>query len=363
MSNVREVDAITTTPMAASSFSFGFGGDRTATDVSHASVGIGWATSREPQPSPFGGAAPTTSSSDLPAAGARSIDRVPVRRLEVPAVDLAGCRETVVPLALPAEMPSDAWGAACARVAKAGCRVRHAPSDSGLPRGWAVTERVYEGGLVTWECAADASAACLEAIALRDDGEHTHAVTRALGKALTSTDCCVLELGCGTALPSAVVGSVRAGAGRTTRVVLQDLNDEVLLLRAAPTVCQDGVDCRLVAGEWGDEMHGALRREVGSPQAFVLVASETVYRQSLVEEHVRDILSFLDEAVAGGATHSFAVVAAKRFYFGSGLEGGTSSFVHAVGDLAPTAALHRVKVIDDGRSNVREVWVIQRSSE
>ncbi|KAH7105090.1 hypothetical protein BKA62DRAFT_613907 [Auriculariales sp. MPI-PUGE-AT-0066] len=205
-----------------------------------------------------------------------------------------------------------------------------APSD--LVRG------KYEGGLKTWECAADLIAVLADCP--RNDW--------------TSA----LEVGCGTAIPSAYVfgrmlSERRSKEASATRVIhVQDYNRLVLELVTVPNLllawyfspASDLRDSHLSEGEAGEldiddnlinafqsSLRGhniALQFTCGAweswklPQAFDLVlSSETVYEPTSLSALVRVLRD-------AGTASSLRLVAAKRVYFGVG--GGLREFEQAV---------------------------------
>ncbi|CAE7359258.1 unnamed protein product, partial [Symbiodinium necroappetens] len=80
----------------------------------------------------------------------------------------------------------------------------------------------------------------------------------------------------------------------------------------------------------------------------VILASEAVYKVDFYS----DLLALLEHLAADGR----ALFAGKRFYFGCG--GGTASFA----TTAKGAGFHVAvaKVIEDGRSNIREILLISK---
>jgi len=206
---------------------------------------------------------------------------------------------------------------------------------------------------------------------------------RALASAVRSGACSVVEVGCGTALPSAALASARTTAGRPTSLLAQDLNAPALTLKAAPTLsaalrpagsaagshgAAAGTAAAaaeaplLLSGAWGEGMDEALATGVPfSGHGVVIVASETVYRAEGLRAHTATLLGLLARARRDGASAEACVVAAKRFYFGRGLEGGTAAFAEAAAawgrEHGVGVALWRAAAIEDGKSNVRDVIV------
>jgi hypothetical protein len=207
--------------------------------------------------------------------------------------------------------------------------------------------------------------------------------------AVTSPLLRVVEIGAGTAIPSAAVLSLRAqhsalsgdrsSSKCRTIVVAQDLNSEALTQRTGPSLLlatTDPSDVSLVAGSWGPRMDEAVLSACKFPptgaastgkEAFLLIASETVYRAEEVDAHTGSLLAVLDGAWKAGCRPCIGIVAAKRFYFGDGLGGGSTAFIQAVSRAASTRdhdatsscpSVARVAHVDDGASNVRDVVAV-----
>ncbi|CAK5281141.1 unnamed protein product [Mycena citricolor] len=211
---------------------------------------------------------------------------------------------------------------------------------------------VYEGGLKTWECSVDL-AGYLDTLG-NDKG------SRFAGKR-------VLEIGCGTAVPSIFILSRLFNGVQDveTVVAFQDYNASVLELITFPNVVlawymspaseefrNSATDSELsaadptVAGELNitPELKTAfldsLRRHKisllfysGPWQSLtahltekydVILTSETIYRS----ESLAHLIALLRAACAGPASQPLCLVAAKVLYFGVG--GGVSEFVDAV---------------------------------
>jgi len=206
-----------------------------------------------------------------------------------------------------------------------------------------VVPGLYEGGAKVWECTADLLALLL--------GGGAPALSSRLAGAR------VLDLGCGGGLLGAA-----ALLGGAAEVTLQDLNAPVLAALAAPNVARNagaGAEARaaLLAGSW-EAMLAALRGGGGGEAGAhlrrgfdVVLSSETLYR----EEAHGTLAALLAALLRPGGV---ALLAAKRFYFGVG--GGTRRFV---AEAAPAAGLRCevLAVVEDGRSNVREVLRVERA--
>ncbi|KAI5477200.1 calcium-transporting ATPase [Pseudohyphozyma bogoriensis] len=212
-----------------------------------------------------------------------------------------------------------------------------------------LVKNVYEGGLKTWECSLDL-VDCLDGLGYGQTGE-TELVR---GKS-------VLELGCGTALPSCSVFSRLIGeilrapteegapTPKKTRVYLQDYNKQVLSLITLPNILlayaqhlasspETGFDLPPgdveVNPEFLDSFESMLKREnielkffegdwsgmkVDVDDRFDLVlTSETIYSIPSLPP----LLNLLNSACIPETTT--CLVACKRIYFGVG--GGEHEF-------------------------------------
>ncbi|GAA6023690.1 hypothetical protein JCM10207_008750 [Rhodosporidiobolus poonsookiae] len=223
---------------------------------------------------------------------------------------------------------------------------------------------VYEGGLKTWECSLDL-VDCLDE--RRFAGEEELNSPRVRGKS-------VLEVGCGTAVPSCAVfarllNEIRkaptatdAARPKKTRLHLQDYNKQVLTLITLPNLLltyaqhlaspssapdadedpepashdageldvtpefleafealleRENVELRFFEGDWSG-MDQAVRGEGEGEGGYDLVlTSETVYSVPSLEPLLNLLESACDRA---GATDDDALclVACKRIYFGVG---------------------------------------------
>lgn len=176
---------------------------------------------------------------------------------------------------------------------------------------------VYEGGLKSWECSIDL--ACF----LEDESIHGARI---------------LELGCGTALPSLLIFRRLLVTGRG-ELTLADYNTSVLQLVTLPnllltyaiwadpklpglgdlevtpalvdafksTISEKGIVVNFVSGSWGQGMLPALP---SSPYDLIL-ASETIYAPATTP-------LFVDVVKGALGNQGKALVAAKKIYFGVG---------------------------------------------
>ncbi|KAF8555470.1 hypothetical protein OG21DRAFT_1596898 [Imleria badia] len=212
---------------------------------------------------------------------------------------------------------------------------------------------VYEGGLKTWECSLDL------ANCLKRDGHAANAKGQR-----------VLELGCGTAIPTLCVlqeifSSPPTGDSET-HIHLQDYNASVLQLVTAPNVLLAWYTSPAASAYRSSDAHTSEAEDVDSelhitPQllhafktslrdhrlrlrffsgawdAFdlqrtggpynLILTSETIYHASSLPSLVR----VMRDACSGGHTY-LCLVAGKTVYFGVG--GGIAEFVRCVWSIA-----------------------------
>lgn len=188
----------------------------------------------------------------------------------------------------------------------------------------------YEGGYKVWECSIDLSKYIAE------NGE----IVR--GKK-------VLELGCGQGL--AGITAIMCGGV----VHFQDYDVDVVENLTIPIVMRNieradstcSNNSRFFAGDWG------TLREVLDETYDVVLTSETIYSVENMPRLLGCIKSCLKKP------NGICYVSAKSFYFGVG--GGVAAFkklVDADGDMSHTD----IAVIDDGRSNRREIFKLSFAS-
>ncbi|EPQ53767.1 hypothetical protein GLOTRDRAFT_44989 [Gloeophyllum trabeum ATCC 11539] len=252
---------------------------------------------------------------------------------------------------------------------------------------------VYEGGLKTWECSIDL-AAYLDELKLTYNGKR------------------ILELGCGTAIPSLYIlrslfsSSQQSEAPSETNIHLQDYNRSVLELITFPNVLlawylsPASLSYRESAADPLPPVEPAQPNELpitpslteafrtsllllnikirffyGSWDSFdlsrangkydVVLTSETIYRTDSLGSLVQllsdacaedDSLAKMTEAKLSlapsqnGSPTSLCLVAAKVLYFGVG--GGVSDFIHAVEDPDIYSCRERKR----RRGDVETVW-------
>ncbi|RPB17734.1 hypothetical protein P167DRAFT_561370 [Morchella conica CCBAS932] len=191
---------------------------------------------------------------------------------------------------------------------------------------------VYEGGLKSWECSLDL-------------------VQHLFSTPPTPPPTRVLELGCGTALPSLHLFQAALASGTPCCFTLADYNVDVLRLVTLPNlllvwcmlragaawedegdleVTRDlvdefvaalegcGVGVEFVSGGWGEGMLELLR---GGGRFGLVLGSETIYSPATLGVFTDVLLGAVEEGGRG-------LVAAKRMYFGVG--GGVGEFLEVV---------------------------------
>lgn len=187
---------------------------------------------------------------------------------------------------------------------------------------------VHAGGLKIWECSID--------LAEYLDVQSTD---------LAGVD--VIELGCGHGIPGIVALSKGA------RVTFSDFNAEVLQRVTWKNICvnaQARIDevrsiARCFAGDWT-----ALSTRLGDEKFGVILSAETLYTEASCAKVVRFIADHLTETGS-------ALIATKRYYFGVG--GGSGTLLDQLRRY-PQLQAERVKLLEDGRSNTREIFLITR---
>ncbi len=227
-----------------------------------------------------------------------------------------------------------------------------------------VRPAVYEGGFKLWECALDLISF------LHHSGFHADGLS-------------ILDLGCGHGLPGIFCLNQSA-----RHVAFQDFNADVLryvtcrnlLLNTSllPHQLLRGDEpssghvplppAQLVAGSWSDTKLWEL---LGEASYDVILSADTLYSVASMPHFLRVIKRLLRRphpSLLSNSHHDhhcsstphdhhssstpFALVAAKRFYFGVG--GSTLEFrklVERDGEMMATV----VKTLEDGVSNIREI--------
>jgi hypothetical protein len=166
--------------------------------------------------------------------------------------------------------------------------------NSPFPGDTDVITGVYEGGLKTWECSLDL------AHFLRTEYPFVRGCAR------------VLEVGCGSALPSIAAKLLNP----VLHCSFQDYNDSVLLAVTAPNLRLNGIcpeECDFYCGDWS----GLPALLPATPSTDLILTSETIYRSACYAA----LLAVFEAALSGQGR---VLVAAKDYYFGLG--GGVGEF-------------------------------------
>lgn len=198
--------------------------------------------------------------------------------------------------------------------------------------------RVYEGGLRVWECSLDLVAFL-----------HAHWERLGLDTHRESPRC--LELGCGHGLPGVFVLQ-QPGCWE---VCFADFNEDVLRRVTWPNVLMNSrhgssLNARYVAGDWL-----SLCDALGPDSTFPLIlTAETCY----TEAHCAELAHLINTHLPHVGSDGLALVACKRFYFGTG--GGAATFKKECAALGLLCTVGLV--VDDGRSNIREVLEVRRGA-
>ncbi len=166
----------------------------------------------------------------------------------------------------------------------------------------------------------------------------------------------ILELGCGRAVPSCGLldSLLSLGYKGDIRLILQDLDSGTIETVTKPNVTKaletvragwdDGLRVEYIACSW-DEMRTFSR------SANIVLSSECIYRSDLFSSHAEAMdKTLLDDGIA--------LVAAKRYYFGCG--GGTIDFMEFLEGSSLGLKSELAEVIENGRSNTREILQVHR---
>ncbi|CEP63120.1 protein-histidine N-methyltransferase LALA0_S07e02828g [Lachancea lanzarotensis] len=210
-------------------------------------------------------------------------------------------------------------------------------------------KNVYEGGLKSWECSID----LVETLSTSAHRKTRHTT--------------ILELGCGTSLPSEYLLSQLLSEDTQScdaTFVLADYNESVLRLVSLPNliitwalqtlnpqeltklqqgddssvpVVEDellftqsllrkfqeeiaarGIDIKLVSGTWGRQFYDLLSARLhGSSSELLILSSETIYQPDMLPVVSDLILQLLTDSQSQ-QRRATALVAAKDIYFGVG---------------------------------------------
>ncbi|MCJ1280934.1 hypothetical protein MMC26_000252 [Xylographa opegraphella] len=237
-----------------------------------------------------------------------------------------------------------------------------------------ILSRVYEGGFKTWECSVDLARYIFNLLATEQ-------------LVLRGMDTCIIELGAGTALPTATLlhhlASVSPSSRSTrTHITVADYNAQVLALATIPnllltllstqtpshpwptegdldvspamtsrfaTALHDrGIHISAISGAWGPAFASlisstAIDRRANDdnattahrPTVTLILASETIYSPASTRAFTQTVLALLKANSAGPAQRAVALVAAKRVYFGVG--GGVDEFLAVLAEMGGSA--------------------------
>lgn len=206
-------------------------------------------------------------------------------------------------------------------------------------------KNVYEGGLKSWECSIDLVDTLSEESSLLEDFD------------------CILELGCGTSLPTEYIFAcyLQGNLNRGFRVILSDYNKSVLRLVTVPNLIitwaksvltnelwvqlqqsnDDTIPVKndellltpqlleafykdlqarnisiiLISGSWGRLFSNLISSEMTADKGILLLTAETIYQPDNLPVVADTVLNVI---LSKKSTRIKALVAAKDIYFGVG---------------------------------------------
>lgn len=220
-----------------------------------------------------------------------------------------------------------------------------------------VQHGIYEGGFKVWESSIDLCQllydiqySCTNKCKLRNIENNIH---NTILKRLCSIDisqCNVLELGCGHALPSIVCAQYQS-----KHTTVQDLNVEVLqhvtIDNFISNQCSNN-NISYISGQWNDQqLQQIINNSVHNNHYDIILTAETIYHLEYIPALLSLILSTL-------STDGICFIAAKRFYFGVG--GSTTELLYRINnnELYEHICADVIRVIDDRKSTIREIIAI-----
>ncbi|KAI9706201.1 MAG: hypothetical protein M1820_004962 [Bogoriella megaspora] len=206
------------------------------------------------------------------------------------------------------------------------------PTIAGLDSTTDIETNIYEGGFKTWECSLDLATLLLDRGPRKDLDD------------LCRVDH-VVELGCGTALPTLILFHHALQQSLPLYFTLADYNASVLRLVTLPNIlliwakatspspistpsgdldltpslltsfkthlASQGIILTLISGAWSPSL---VSRIPTSPSMSLLVlASETIYSPDSLDAFTETLVQILGKVKMGKA-----MLAAKRLYFGVG---------------------------------------------
>lgn len=202
---------------------------------------------------------------------------------------------------------------------------------------------------MAWECSHDLSSYLIKS--LLDESSRIAELLKRRDDLIT-----ICELGCGKAIPAAgLVDSLMSQGYRgKVRLILQDLDG-----RTIETVTKPNIEARLDQLQTSGQLDVIVEYvacsweniDSFSYEANIILSSECIYRSDLFSSHAAVIARML-------SSDGVAVFAAKRYYFGCG--GGTIDFCEFLDQSTLGLKSELVEVIENGRSNTREILEIFR---
>jgi protein-histidine N-methyltransferase len=208
---------------------------------------------------------------------------------------------------------------------------------------------VYEGGFKSWEASVDL-VRVLAAQGLNDELKQARSGKR------------VLEMGCGTALPTLALFQWKLAGGQTDAgldIALADYNPSVLQLVTLPNILlswaqaragpsweaedeleidaellenfrsdleQHHINFHFISGAWGDDFVQTVSSKwTNASSQLVVIAAETIYSPMALRSFTNSLMPMIK---AESRERVLALVAAKMVYFGVG--GSMEDFFDAV---------------------------------
>jgi len=217
-------------------------------------------------------------------------------------------------------------------VAKDQTPLRYCEAQDNEERKSDLVPRVYEGGLKVWECSVDL----------------VHYLAQQPPAPVARR---VWEMGCGHALPSCyLLQRALLQQRQDFALTLTDFNDFVVSDVTLTNLWLNVEDLeriqKHVSVGYGDWLNFSDR--ISEPFDLIL-AAETVYSTQTAEETALLLSRHLSD-------NGIGLVATKRYYFGVG--GGSDAFQLAAEGKGLVTKV--VKVLDNGRGNIREIFQVSR---
>ena len=239
----------------------------------------------------------------------------------------------------------------------------------------------YEGGLKLWECTLDLMT-YLESLNVKSiftdkmSGSPQKISRKEHG--LNTDTVNVLDLGCGHGLAGihAFLQFSSLAGKPNVKVFFQDLNRDVLKYCTAPNLflnidgtCSTRKNCDITnaffepnhfqfwSGDWLSLLDNEQWNcEVDEQKGFDLIlTADTIY----AEPQIKKLALFLNTTLAkqnGG----IALVAAKRYYFGTG--GNVEDFIKEINAVSKGKLIcEKVAILEDKQSNIREIIQVSRA--